>query len=64
MLQSQINKAIVKALKNMQELNESLYEYWVSVFYLQDGEKNLSEWDEDRLEQIEEDVFYQSSNLF
>ena len=60
MNQTQINAAISNAFINLSSLNHDLYDYWINVLYLVDGDFNVSMWNEHTLNQMENDVYYNS----
>lgn len=63
MTQAEINSAIENALNNLYNLNEQVYNYWLSELYsdcYDDEQMNCTEWNEDTLKKIEDDVMYNS----
>jgi hypothetical protein len=60
MNQTEINDAIALAFLNLSELNESLYDYWISELYTVDGNFIEDSWNESNLKKMEDDVMYNS----
>jgi len=60
MTQTDINNAISQAFLNLSELNQMVYDYWVSELYTVDGNFVEAEWNEKTLSQMEDDVMYNS----
>ena len=60
MTQTQINNAISAAFANLAELNEQVYDYWVSELYNVDGDFIEKNWNEETLQKMEDDVMFNS----
>ena len=60
MTQTQINDAISNAFANLAELNEQVYDYWVSELYSVDGDLIDEVWNEETLQKMEDDVMFNS----
>jgi hypothetical protein len=60
MNQVQINTAISDAFSNLAEVNVDLYDYYVNRLYTVDGDFVKEEWNEKTLQQMEEDVMFNS----
>jgi len=60
MTQTQINNAISAAFANLAELNEQVYDYWVSELYSVDGDLIDEVWNEETLQKMEDDVMFNS----
>jgi hypothetical protein len=60
MTQTQINDAISNAFANLAELNEQVYDYWVSELYNVDGDLIDEVWNEKTLRKMEDDVMFNS----
>lgn len=60
MTQEQINDAISHAFRNLSALNQQIYDYWATALYLDDGNFRESEWNEETLKEMEEDVMHNS----
>jgi hypothetical protein len=59
MTQMQINEAINNAFANLADLNTSLYDYWLSELYDEEGDLIADAWNEVTLNQMETDVMMQ-----
>jgi hypothetical protein len=59
MTQMQINDAISNAFANLADLNASLYDYWLSELYDEEGDFIADAWNEDNLNLMETDVMMQ-----
>ena len=55
-----VTDAISNAFSNLSELNESLYDYWISELYDVDGDLIWEKWTEETLAQMENDVMMNS----
>jgi hypothetical protein len=60
MTQTQINDAISQAFNNLSNLNEQVYDYWISELYTVDGDILQENWNEETLTKMETDVMYNS----
>lgn len=60
MTQTDINNAISNAFLNLSELNQMVYDYWVSELYTVDGNFVEAEWNEQTLSEMEKDVMFNS----
>ena len=60
MTQIEINDAISNAFANLAELNEQVYDYWVSELYSVDGDLIDEVWNEETLQKMEDDVMFNS----
>ena len=60
MTQTEINDAIAQAFLNLSEVNEMLYDYWISELYTVDGDFVEEKWNERTLYEMEKDVMYNS----
>lgn len=60
MTQVEINNAISAAFANLAELNEQVYDYWVSELYSVDGDLIDEVWNEETLQKMEDDVMFNS----
>ena len=60
MTQVEINNAISHAFLNLSELNQQVYDYWISELYSVDGDFIAESWNEENLRKMEEDVMYNS----
>jgi hypothetical protein len=60
MTQIEINDAISNAFANLAELNEQVYDYWVSELYNVDGDLIDEVWNEETLRKMEDDVMFNS----
>ncbi len=60
MTQTQINNAISQAFANLSNLNEQVYDYWISELYTVDGDILQENWNEETLTKMETDVMYNS----
>jgi hypothetical protein len=58
MTQMDINNAISAAFANLSNLNEQVYDYWVTELYTDDGEMIDEMWNEQTLCEMEKDVMY------
>jgi len=47
---------ITAAFRNLSELNEQLYDFWVSELYKDDETLNLDSWNQAILAEMEKDV--------
>jgi hypothetical protein len=60
MTQTEINNAIAQAFLNLSEVNEMVYDYWISELYTVDGDFVEEKWNERTLYEMEKDVMYNS----
>jgi hypothetical protein len=60
MTQTEIINAISNAFNSLSDLNEMIYDYWISELYTEDGDMIDEMWNEDTLNQMETDVMYNS----
>jgi hypothetical protein len=60
MQQIEINTAISDAFSNLAEVNVDLYDYYVNRLYTVDGDFVKEEWNEKTLQEMEDDVMYNS----
>ena len=60
MTQTDINNAISNAFLNLSELNQMVYDYWVTELYTVDGNFVEAEWNEQTLSEMEKDVMFNS----
>jgi hypothetical protein len=60
MTQTDINNAISQAFLNLSELNQMVYDYWVSELYTVDGNFVEAKWNEQTLSEMEKDVMFNS----
>ena len=60
MNQTQINDAIAQAFLNLSELNQMVYDYWISELYTVDGDFIEKAWNESNLKKMEDDVMFNS----
>ena len=60
MVQTEINGAISQAFAILSNLNEQVYDYWVSELYTVDGAMIDEMWNEQTLSEMEKDVMYNS----
>lgn len=60
MQQIEINTAISDAFGNLANLNVDLYDYYVNRLYTVDGDFVKEEWNEKTLQEMEDDVMYNS----
>ena len=60
MNQTQINNAISAAFENLSNLNEQLYDYWISELYDAEGDMIGEMWSEETVNEMEKDVMQQS----
>jgi hypothetical protein len=60
MTQTDINNAISQAFLNLSELNEMVYDYWVTELYTVDGNFVEEKWNEQTLSEMEKDVMFNS----
>ena len=58
MTQTDINNAISQAFLNLSTVNEDLYDYYVNRLYTVDGDFVKEEWNEKTLNEMEDDVLY------
>jgi hypothetical protein len=56
----QITDAISNAFSNLAQLNEQVYDYWISELYTVNGEMIAEMWNEQTLNEMEKDVMYNS----
>lgn len=63
MTQMQINDAINNAFANLADLNASLYDYWLSELYDEEGDLIPDAWNEDNLNLMETDVMQQQQAI-
>lgn len=63
MTQMQINDAISNAFANLADLNASLYDYWLSELYDEEGDLIPDAWNEDNLNLMETDVMQQQQAI-
>jgi hypothetical protein len=60
MTQTEINDAIAQAFLNLSEVNQMVYDYWISELYTVDGDFVEEKWNERTLYEMEKDVMYTS----
>ena len=60
MTQTEINDAIAQAFLNLSEVNEMVYDQWISELYTVDGDFVEEKWNERTLYEMEKDVMYNS----
>ena len=63
MTQTEINDAINAAFANLAELNEQVYDYWISELYdvnVDFGSMIVEKWNEQTLYEMEKDVMFNS----
>jgi len=60
MTNTQTNDSIAKAFLNLSELNQQVYDYWISELYTVDGNLIEHAWNEATLKQMEDDVMFNS----
>jgi hypothetical protein len=53
-----IKDAISNEFGNLSELSGQIYDYWISELYDEDGDMILTEWNEETLNMMREDVSY------
>ena len=63
MTQTEINGAISQAFATLSNLNEQVYDYWVSELYTLDGAMIDEMWNEQTLYEMETDVMQNSWTL-
>lgn len=56
----QITDAISNAFSNLAQLNQMVYDYWISELYTDDGDMIAEMWNEQTLYEMEKDVMYNS----
>jgi hypothetical protein len=56
MNQSQLTLSIYQSLENLFNTNQSLYDYWMSELYDEEGDPIHEMWNEDTLNEMEADV--------
>jgi hypothetical protein len=61
MTQTEINDAISLAFGNLADVNEMIYDYWISELYDDDGDLIDEMWNERTLKLMEDDVMQQTS---
>jgi hypothetical protein len=61
MTQTEINDAISLAFGNLADVNEMIYDYWISELYNNDGDLIDEMWNERTLKLMEDDVMQQTS---
>jgi hypothetical protein len=54
---SEIKSAIAAAFSDLSNLNEQLYDYWISELYDEDGDFVEGMWDEQTVREMEKDVW-------
>ena len=53
-----VNEQISNEFANLSELSGQIYDYWISELYDEDGDMILTEWNEETLNMMREDVSY------
>jgi DNA-binding transcriptional regulator YbjK len=61
MSSTEIFNAINSAFSNLANLNEQLYDFWISELYDEEGDLIADLWNEDTVKQMEHDVMMQMS---
>jgi hypothetical protein len=56
---TEINDAINAAFGNLADLNEMLYDYWISELYDEEGDMVNAMWTEEIVREMEKDVMMQ-----
>ena len=59
MTQTELYDAISLAFYNLSQDNEMIYDYWLTELYDEEGEMITSQWNEDTLKMMENDVMNQ-----
>jgi hypothetical protein len=54
-----IHNAISEAFGNLADLNEMLYDYWISELYDEEGDMVDAMWTEETVREMEKDVMMQ-----
>jgi hypothetical protein len=54
---SEIKSAIAAAFSDLSNLNEQLYDYWISELYDEDGDFVEGMWDEQTVTEMKKDVW-------
>jgi len=54
-----IHNAISEAFGNLADLNEMLYDYWISELYDEEGDMVDEMWTEETVKEMEKDVMMQ-----
>lgn len=60
MTQTQLYDAISNALYNLSQVNEMIYGYWLTELYDENDKMITSQWTEDTLKMMENDVMNQT----
>lgn len=55
----EIMDAIANAFSNLADLNQQLYDFWISALYDEQDEMIMERWNERNLKLMEEDVMMQ-----
>jgi len=56
---SEIKSAIAAAFSDLSNLNEQLYDYWISELYDEDGDFVEGMWTEETVREMKKDVMMQ-----
>ncbi len=56
---TEIDNAINAAFSNLSNLNEQLYDYWISELYDEEGDMLDEMWSEETVREMERDVLLQ-----
>jgi hypothetical protein len=56
---TEIDNAINAAFGNLADLNEMLYDYWISELYDEEGDMVDAMWTEETVKEMEKDVMMQ-----
>jgi len=56
---TEIDNAINAAFGNLADLNEMLYDYWISELYDEEGDMVDAMWTEETVREMEKDVMMQ-----
>jgi hypothetical protein len=56
---TEINDAINAAFGNLADLNEMLYDFWISELYDEEGDMVDGMWTEETVKEMEKDVMMQ-----
>jgi hypothetical protein len=56
---TEIDNAINAAFSNLSNLNEQLYDYWISELYDEEGDMLDEMWSEETVREMERDVLMQ-----
>jgi hypothetical protein len=59
MIQSELGDAISLAFYNLSQTNQMIYDYWLFQLYDEEGTMIESEWNEENLKLMEDDVMNQ-----